>query len=151
MLALAYSEKQSLGVKKLILNGATTGIAQNFPSTLNYNKAIISNGINNFVDIFAIHYYGNNFENVLIDDGVRDFLNGLGKEIWITESGIRGYNKQLEYVETVFPFLRDKIDGINRIYYYQYASEENADQAFGLRNLSEENPVSDLYKLLSNS
>jgi hypothetical protein len=77
--------------------------------------------------------------------GVADFLNGLPKPIWITESGAQGVNSQLEYGERVWPFLTDKIPGIERIYQYQFAEATPADVTYGLRNLSGDLPVSDLY------
>ncbi len=152
MLAAAYSVARDINSSKRIVNAATTAIAQNYKSTLNYNKAMRDAGIENFVDIFAIHYYGTNFERVVSpDDGIADFLNGLSRPIWITESGKQGATQQLEYVETVWPYLRDKVSGIDRIYYYQFASEEGAESAFGLKNLSGDQPVSDLYSYLQES
>ena len=85
------------------------------------------------MDVWAIHYYGEQFERVITSDGVADFLNGVGRPIWITESGQMGIDKQLAYVETAWPFLRDKIPGIDRIYYYQFASNQPASTAFGLK------------------
>lgn len=149
MLAAAYSVAKDINSSKLILNAATTAIAQNFRGTLNYNKQLKEQGIENFIDRYAIHYYGTQFERVVTDDGVKDFLNSLSKPVWITESGIQGFDKQLAYVETVWPYLRDKINNLDRIYYYQFASNQDARNAFGLKNISPENSVSDLYVYLS--
>jgi len=80
-------------------------------------------------------------------DGVADFLNSLSKPIWITESGIQG-SEQLPYVETVWPFLREKVSGIDRIYYYQYANPGSATNNYGMRTTDAQFPVSDLYVFL---
>ncbi len=146
LLAKAKSASEMLGSNKLIVNAATTAIAQGFSETLDYNKELVANGVLNFVDVFAIHYYGQQFERLLAG-GIKDFLNEIPKTIWITESGIQGANKQLEYVEETWPFLRENVSGIDRIYHYQYASLTGADNAFGLRNLDGSN--SDLYQFLA--
>ena len=149
LLAFAYSLKQELGMNKPILNGATTGIAQNFPATLDYTQAMRDNGIEDFIDIWGVHYYGTNFENLLRSGGVADFLNSLGKPIWITETGRQGHSEQLGYVEQVLPFLRENVSAIDRIYYFQYASAVGSEeQAFGLRSLDASSPTSDLYEHL---
>ena len=72
-----------------------------------------------------------------------EFWDRLG--IWITESGEQGPNDQLEYVETTWPFLTEKIPGISRIYYYEYSSTAAITQSFGLRNTDQAFPVSDFY------
>lgn len=150
MLAAGYSISKDLAPSKRVLNAATTSINQNFTATLDYNRDMILAGAGNFVDVFAIHFYGKQFERVLNSDGVGDFLRSLGKSIWITESGEQGVNEQLAYVETAWPFLRSEIPQIDRIYYFQYASNVVAESAFGLRNISADFPISDLYLFLSN-
>ena len=131
---------------RLVLNGSTTAIGQNFPDALNYNKALQDAGILEVVDIFGIHYYGKNYERLVVE--VRDFLNNLGKTIWVTESGIQGVNSQLAYVEEVWPFLRENVGAIDRIYYYRYAEAVPPDVAFGLRTADPGLPISDLYVFL---
>lgn len=148
MLSRAYSTAKDINSNKLVVNAATTAIAQNFRGTLNYNKQLQEQGVENFVDVYAIHYYGEQFENVLRDDGIQDFLNSLSVPIWITESGAQGVSNQLPYVETVWPFLREKSSSIDRIYYYQYASLTDSGSAYGLKNPSSDAPVSDLYVYL---
>jgi len=69
--------------------------------------------------------------------------------IWVTESGERGVTKQLEYVERTWPFLLKEAPGIQRFYYYTYASSgSSADIAYGLRTDQPQAPVSDLYVYL---
>lgn len=145
MLRYAKSVINSLAPGIKVVNAATTSINQNFPSSLEYNEAMRDAGVLSLVDIFAIHYYGKQFERVVVDDGVADFLNGLGKEIWVTESGAQGVNNQLAYVEEAWPFLEEKVSSISRFYYYQFTESTAADTTYGLRNLSAESPVSDLY------
>lgn len=126
-----------------IVSGSTSAIAQNFPTTLNYNKAALLAGLENFIDYFGVHYYGTNFEVFTLD--VKDFLNSISKPIWVTESGRQGVNQQLDYVSKTWPFLREKVANIDRIYYYRYAENTSPEITFGLRNPSTEFPVSDLY------
>jgi hypothetical protein len=145
MLARSYSLAKSLAPSKLVLNAATTAINQDFPQTLDYNRGMRDAGAQSFVDRWAIHYYGRQFENVITSGGVQDFLNGLSKGIWVTESGAQGVNSQLEYGERVWPFLRDRIPGIERIYQYQFAEPTDPAVTYGLLNLSQNAPVSDLY------
>ncbi len=128
---------------KTIVSGATTAIAQNYPDTLNYNKSLVNGGILSAVDIFGIHYYGTNLEAFL--DGVRGFLNSVSKPIWVTESGRQGVNNQLAYAEQIWPYLRENVPGIGRIYYYRFAENTPADVSYGLRTPDEGFPVSDLY------
>ena len=143
MVALASNVIKNVDGAKLVVNGATTGIAQNFPDTLNYNKQLRDAGMESVIDAYAIHYYGKNYEKFILE--VKDFLNGLGKTIWITESGKMGVNKQLPYVEEVWPFLRENVGSIDRIYYYKFAEAIPSNVTFGLRNPDGAFPVSDLY------
>ncbi len=146
MQALAYSVAKDLAPAKLVLNAATTSLVQNYPSTLNYNKEMQAAGIEEFVDVYNIHYYGEQVEKFI--DGGRSFLKGLKRPIWITESGAQGVNKQLAYVETMWPYLTEQVSAISRIYYYQYDSTAPAESTFGLRTTTASAPVSDLYVYL---
>jgi hypothetical protein len=145
MLARSFSVSKDLAPGKLVLNAATTAINQNYPSNLNYNRGMRDAGALSFTDRWNVHYYGKQYENVVRDGGVADFLNGLPKPVWITESGIQGVNKQLEYAERVWPFLMEEIPSIERVYQYQFTDSTAPDVSFGLRNLSSDFPVSDLY------
>ncbi|MCB0360873.1 MAG: hypothetical protein KDD44_14595, partial [Bdellovibrionales bacterium] len=64
------------------------------------------------------------------------------KPIWVSESGEIGPNGQLPYVERTWPFLREKIPGIDLIFYYRFATQP-PEPAYGLRQGGE--VVSDLY------
>lgn len=145
LLALAQNAAKDLAPGKLVVSGSTTAINQNYPDTLNYNRRMRDAGVKGMVDVWGIHYYGRQFENVVRGGGVADFLNGLSKVIWVTESGAQGVNSQLAYGEQVFPFLIDKIPGVERIYYYQFTEASPYDVTYGLRNLDPAFPVSDLY------
>jgi hypothetical protein len=146
MLTLASSTIKQVAPSIKVVNAATTAINQNFPSSLDYNKVMVSAGVLDAVDIFAIHYYGEQFERVVQGGGVRDFLNSeISKPIWVTESGEQGFDQQLRYVERAWPFLKEKIPGIERFYYYQFTEATNPQSTYGLRNLSTDNSVSDLY------
>jgi hypothetical protein len=134
---------------KLVIMAATTSINQNFPIALNYNRDLKNLGAEGLVDVWAVHYYGKNFESVVTGGGVADFLNGVSKALWVTESGEQGVNNQLAYVETVWPFLLEEIPGILRFYYYEYGSTQPANDAFGLRTTDPAFPVSDFYLNLS--
>ena len=145
MLARASSVIRDLAPGKLVLNAATTAINQHFPETRDYNRAMRDAGAASFVDAWAAHYYGAQYENVIRDGGVAEFLNGLGKPIWFTESGAQGVNAQLPYGERTWPYLQEHIDRLERIYVYQYAEATAPESTYGLRNLSAAAPVSDLY------
>ncbi|MCO6432359.1 MAG: cellulase family glycosylhydrolase [Deltaproteobacteria bacterium] len=145
MLKAAFNSVRQIAPSKLVLSAATTAINQNFPDTLSYNRIMVDSGALDALDVFAIHYYGKQYENVIQDGGVQDFLNGLNKEIWVTESGEQGVNNQLAYAEEVWPFLTERVSAIKRIYYYQFAEATPADVTYGLRNLTPGLSVSDLY------
>jgi len=145
MLALGYSVVKDIAPSKLVVNAATTAINQNYPDSLNYNKQLQEMGAEEFTDVWAIHYYGRQYENVIRSGGVRSYLNSVSRPIWITESGAQGVNNQLPYVEEVWPWLLDQINGIERIYYYQFTEAVPSDVTYGLRNLDPAFPVSDLY------
>jgi hypothetical protein len=143
LVAMASNAVKGIDSSKLVVNGATTGISQRFPETLDYNRSLRDAGLEEFVDRFAIHYYGTNFEKFLLE--VKDFLNASTRPIWVTESGIVGFDQQLAYVEQVWPFLREHVEGVDRIYYYQFAENAPADISFGLKTPDPSFPVSDLY------
>ena len=145
MLAYASNVVHDEDSNALVVMAATQSIQQNFPTNLNYNKTLKEAGVENFTDVWNVHFYGSRYESVVTDNGVADFLNSVSKPIWVTESGEQGPNKQLPYVETAWPFLLEKIPGIQRFYYYQYASTDAAEFNYGLRTTDPEFPVSDLY------
>ncbi len=145
LLASAHSTIKRVARRKRVINAATTAIAQNFPATLDYNKAMVDAGILSFTDAYAVHYYGKSVERVLIPGGVADFLNDLNRDIWITESGAQGVFRQLEYAERIFPFLKSNIAALRRIYWYQFTEDSPAESTYGLRNLTPGFFVSDLY------
>lgn len=148
MLARAHNVVGESAAGKLVVGAATTSINQNFPATLNYNRGMKQAGAENFLDVWGVHYYGKQYERVIRPDGVRDFLNSLMPPIWVTESGEQGVNSQLSYGEEVWPFLLEKMPGIERIYVYQYTESTPADVTYGLKNISPDAPVSDLYVFL---
>ncbi|MCB0336160.1 MAG: cellulase family glycosylhydrolase, partial [Bdellovibrionales bacterium] len=129
--------------KKKVVGAATSSIIQNFPETLNYNQTLRDAGIESLVDVFSIHVYGSSLERYYL--GIGDFLASLARPIWVTESGQQGVLEQLEYVERVWPFLKGEHPAIERFFYYRYADSPDIDSAYGLKNLSLTNPVSDLY------
>jgi hypothetical protein len=145
MMAYAYNIIKDSDPSSLAIMAASQSIQQNFPTNLNYNKQLKDLGLENVTDVWNVHYYGTRFESVVTSNGVADFLNGVSKPIWVTESGQQGPNEQLAYVETAWPFLTDKIPGIQRFYYYQFGGTEPADVNYGLRTTDPAFPVSDLY------
>ena len=143
--ALAYQAGKKVAPRKRIINGATTAIAQNFPGTLNYNKSLISGGISNFTDAFAIHYYGKNVDKVLLPNGVKDFLKGISQPIWVTEIGKQGTTSQLDYAQRMIPFLISTAPKIQKVFIYQFTEATPANSTYGLRNLTPGRLLSDLY------
>ena len=148
LIAYSTNEVRRGDPGKLVVMGATRSIQQQFPTTLRFNKTLKDLGLEDMVDVWNVHYYGSNYESVVTTNGIRDFLNSLKIPIWITESGEQGPNKQLAYVETAWPFLKEKIPGIARFYYYEFASNAPIDQNYGLRTGDPALPVSDLYVYL---
>ncbi|MCB0346297.1 MAG: cellulase family glycosylhydrolase [Bdellovibrionales bacterium] len=149
MLQWASAAIQQEDPQRLVVLGATRSIQQSGSANLDYNKRLRDLGAEALVDVWAIHFYGKQYEKVVKGGGVADFLNGLQSIIWITESGEIGPNSQLPYVEEVWPFLRSEIPGIDRIYYYQYSAASNPFESFALRTEDAAFPVSDLYVHLS--
>lgn len=145
LLALGYNAIKSVAPRKQVVNGATTAIAQNYPSTLNYNKAMITAGALSFIDAYAIHFYGKSIERVLLPGGVADFVKTIPKPVWVTETGAQGINKQLEYAQRIFAFLKEQMPGIARIYIYQFTESSPASSTYGLKNLTPGLSISDLY------
>lgn len=145
LLSLAFDACKEASPGKLVINGATTAINQNFPETLQYNEELRDGGIANVVDVFAIHYYGRQFENVVRRNGVADFLNAIPKKIWVTETGAQGVSEQRTYARQVLPFLREKVPSIDRFYLYQMYENSPAATTYGLRNPSTSEGLSDLY------
>jgi hypothetical protein len=148
LLARAHATIKGTARRKQVINAATTAIAQNFPGTLEYNQAMVKAGILAYTDAYAIHYYGKSVERVLLPGGVGDFLQSLGKKVWITESGVQGVLRQLEYAERIFPFLKAQVPAIGRIYWYQFTEDSPAGTSYGLRTLTVGSTVSDLYVAL---
>jgi len=145
MLSRAYNVIRDEDPSALVVMAASQSIQQDFPNNLRYNKRLQELGAENVTDIWNVHYYGTGYESVVTSNGVQDFLNGVHKPIWVTESGQTSPNEQLAYVETTWPFLLEKIPGIQRFYYYQYGGTEPLESNFGLKTTDPSFPVSDLY------
>ena len=145
LLARGYSAGKAIAPNKLMIMAATTSIQRNFPTVLNYNKRLRDLGADSVTDIWNVHYYSSSYETVVTSNGVGDFLNGVSKPIWVTESGEKNQREQLSYVETTWPFLKDEIPGIQRFYYYQFGETGPLDNNFGLRTTNQDFPVSNFY------
>ncbi len=147
MLSRAYIRIKAISPEKLVLNAATTAINQNFPESLNYNRQMRDAGAVAVTDRWAIHYYGEQYENIVRPDGIKDFFRSISKAIWVTESGKRGFDKQLAYGERTWPYLIDNLDDVERIYQYRFVENALASDTWGMRNTSA-TPLSDLYVYL---
>jgi hypothetical protein len=145
VLSAAHRVVKSIAPGKLVISAATTAINQNYPDTLNYNRGMRDAGAEGSCDVWAIHYYGTQYENVERNNGVAEVLNGLSRPVWVTESGAQGVNSQLEYGERTWPFLFEELQGLQRIYVYQYTENSDPTVTYGLRNPSSGQPLSDLY------
>jgi hypothetical protein len=139
---------EAIAPRKLVINGATTAIAQNYPATLQYNRALIEGGLLKVVDIFAIHFYGKSIERLILPDGVGDLLRTVTKPVWVTESGAEGVLNQRDYAQRIFPYLLFNFPVIKRIYIYQFTDSAPAKESYGLKTLDKRSPVSDLYVYL---
>ncbi len=148
--SLAYQAGKRIASRKRIINGATTALAQNFPNTLDYNKALINKGLLQATDAFAIHYYGKNIDKVVLPNGVRSFLRSINYPIWVTEIGRQGTTSQLEYTQRLIPFLLTTAPRIQKVFIYQFTEATPAQSTYGLRNLTPGRLLSDLYIHLRN-
>jgi len=148
LLKKAVPVVRTLDPTRLVVGAATRSIQQNYPRTLEYNKRMKELGVEELVDIWNIHYYGEQYENVVRNGGVADFLNDISKPNWVTEIGETNPDKQLAYAERTIPFLTEKVDNLERFYWYQFTSTEPLDSNYGLRNPSRTKPISDLYRKL---
>ncbi len=149
LLALSSTVVRTLDPTRLVVGAATRSIQQNFPETLDYNKRMKDLGAENFLDVWGVHFYGTNYETIVTNSGVADFLNSLSVSIWVTESGEQGPNEQLAYVETAWPFLQEEVPGIDRFYYFQYGAPDPIAVNYGLVTTDPAFPVSDLYVYLA--
>ncbi len=145
MLAMAQNIIKESAPRRKVVTGATTAINQNYPESLNYNIAMQSAGAEQFTDVWAVHVYGSNLENFFLRDSLPDFLKGMKKSIWVTESGEKGTLKQKEYAQTMWPYLLGTFSKIKRIYIYQFTEATPASETYGLRNLTQGSFLSDLY------
>ncbi len=149
LLALGSEVIRRTDPTRLLVLAATRSIQQGSGTNLDYNKDLQNLGAESLVDIWAIHYYGEQFEQVVRGGGVADFVNSLRPPVWVTESGEMGPDGQLAYVETVWPFLDEEFPGkIQRFYYYQYGETGPPDGNFGLR-MNGPVFISDLYAFLA--
>ncbi len=148
LLCYASSVINDVAPGKLVISGATTAINQNFPETKNYNRDMKEAGVEACSDVYGVHVYGKQFENFVRGGGVIDFLTSVTKPIWVTESGAQGVNAQLPYAEQMWPYLREEIPSIARIYQYQFVENTDASFTYGLRNLTSGSTLSDLYVYL---
>jgi hypothetical protein len=145
LLASAYSVMRDRSPGKLVVTAATTAINQNYPETRDYNRGMRDAGAAQFADVWAIHWYGRQYENLIRKSGIAEFLGGLGLRVWVTESGAQGVTEQLAFGEQTWPFLLEKAPNIEYIFVYQFTESASADKTYGLRTLDKSKPYSDLY------
>ena len=148
MLQYAYPLIHATAPGKQVVSAATTAIAQSWPNAFKYNKDMVAAGAEQYLDIYGVHYYGTDKLHVLEPAGIGSFLNKITKPVWLTESGQKGYDKQLQYAEEMWPFLIKQIPTIKRIYQYQFTEDTPASSTFGLRNLTAGEEYSNLYNYL---
>jgi hypothetical protein len=145
LMKLAMVTVKQNAKKWKIVGAATTALNQNFPDTLTYNKGLLAAGIEGTVDVYGVHVYGYQPENFYAPDGVLDLFESITRPIWVTESGAKGINSQLEYAERMWPFLLAATPRIKRIYCYQFTENTAADSTYGLKNPTVGLGMSDLY------
>lgn len=149
LLSLAHAASRRITPEKLVVMGATTSIVDDYPSKLTYNQAARDAGAESFVDVWGVHFYGRDLDTFASANGPAEFLNSLHVPIWVTETGAKGYDQQLGYAQQVWPFLRDSVPGIARIYGFQFTEDSSPGTTYGLRNLDGSSPYSDLYLYLA--
>jgi hypothetical protein len=149
MLSSAFNIAKAINPNILVVSAATTSINQNYPNTLNYNKQMYAAGAAGYCDIWGVHYYGKEYDHIYLPDGIQSFINGLGKTIWLTESGAQGVTAQLSYVNQTWSILESAFDKLARLYYYQFTEATPPDSTYGLRNLGPGQEYSDLYNYLA--
>jgi hypothetical protein len=151
LLARAFTGMKAVNPNKLIVSAATTAIAQNNPETLNYNKELIASGISNTIDVYGLHIYGKQFENYEKGGGIFDTFEDLDRPIWVTESNAQGVNSQKNYVEQLWPYVRENIPQIERFYIYRMYDTTPAESTYALHGVTPGLELSDLYILLRDS
>lgn len=148
LLKAGYQQGKRINRRAKIVSAATTAINQDYPKTLSYARALRDGGLERFCDVVAIHYYGSHLENVVRPKGAGDYIESLKKQIWMTESGAKGYTKQKEYVRRYWSWLEREYPQIKRMYYYQFTDSSPSSESYGLKGLNPEVVVSDLYLYL---
>ncbi len=151
LLSSAFAVSRSVTPNVKVVAAATTSINQNYPTTLDYGRTMQQSGAENVCDIWAIHYYGEEYDHIIMPNGIAEFLNGLSVPIWITESGQKGVTQQLAYVNKTWAVLYDTIKNIERTYYYQFTEATPPDSTYGLVNLGPGQEYSDLYNYLASN
>lgn len=148
LLKSAYQTAKSITPDKFVITAAVTSINEDFPNALNYNKGMASSGAQSYADKWGVHYYSTEFAHFFLPGGVKDFLNSLTLPVWITESGQKGWNQQLQYAKEVWPLLQKEINNVERLYQYQFTEDTPASTTYGLRNLTSGEEYSNLYDYL---
>jgi hypothetical protein len=133
---------------KIIISAATTSIVQNWRDTLEYNEKLLKMNIEKYIDVYAIHYYGDrDFINLVRPNGALRFLKKIKRPIWVTEIGEHKFNEHTEYAKRVIPYLLKKVPNIQLFCWYQYDGSGTT-ESFGLKNAN--NALSRLYAYLIN-
>ena len=130
--------------KKIVLT-ATLSIQQNYPKHLDYNKKLVAGGAQDLVDVYNIHYYGDNHIDLLKTDGVVDFLNGLRLPIWVTETGANS-RKQLEQFEITYNFFSKYLKNRVELFFHYIFTDDDTLSAYSMLDINGNN--SDLYNFL---
>ena len=87
-----------LGPQQRLVSAATRPMVQGFPTNLEWNEQAINLGILDRVDVFAIHVYDEQFEKLpAVHNRVIERVENAGVPIWVTETGTRDFNDQLDY------------------------------------------------------
>jgi hypothetical protein len=148
--AEAYRAKKRYCPNKLIVSAASTSIIQNYRDTIKYNEKLIAAGLQDQIDVFAFHYYGDSYFNWARPYGALEFLKKIEKPIWITELGTAKFGNHESYARTRIPYLKSKLSKLENVFWYQYTSAVG-DEDYGLIKYGPSSgELSGLYNYLVN-
>lgn len=130
---------------KMVTNAATTSIIQDFDNTIRYNRILLASHIEEHIDAFSFHYYGDSYLNFYRPSGAYRLLKNVKKPLLLTEFGSDEPSKHLEYAREKFPYLLKKFPNIVAGFWYQYDGGGTT-TTYGLRPAN-----TDLYQYLKSN
>ena len=121
LLTAAHNAIKAADPGAKVVAGATVNIVSEGGAKVAWMNRLVDLGLKQQADILNFHYYSG--LDVTLATAARTVVERTGLPVWVTETGIIGQDRQLDYFNKNVPYI-DKALNPERIYWYCYIQGE---------------------------